>query len=110
MKLIVKPEGREGIYIPEKENLKKFIKSRKLEAIHNFIPSGFMVIGADHAVKEVLEDVNRAKRLAVFTDPHANMGHSLALIYQNKLECYDIGKITKEDLEVTKDQTYVFKT
>lgn len=98
MKIKVTPEGRKGIYIPEKESLKAWIRFKKFKQIHNFIPSGMMMIGADHDVKSVLEDIDRADRLAVFTDPHANMGHSLALIYQNKLECYDIGKITEDDV------------
>jgi len=100
IKLKVTPEGREDIWIPEKQSLKAFIESRKLKDIHNFIPSGMMMLGADHDVKSVLADIDRAERLAVFTDPHANMGHSLALIYKNKLEVYDIGKITIEELEI----------
>jgi len=101
-KLTVMNEGRDGIYIPTKESLKDFIKSRNLKQIHNFVGGGMMIIGADHEVESVLEDVDRAERLAIFTDKNANMGHSLALIYQNKLECYDIGKITKEELEIIK--------
>ena len=103
IKLKVKPEGREDVYIPEKESLKAFIKSRKLKKIHNFIPSGMMILGADHEVKCVMIDIDKADRLAIFTDPTANMGHSLALIYQNKLECYNIGKITKEELIIKED-------
>lgn len=99
-KLKVKKEGRKGIYIPQKDSLKDFIRARKLKQIHNFIPSGAMMIGADHKVKSVMEDIDRADRLAVFTDPYANMGHSLALIYKEKLECYDIGKITIDELEI----------
>ena len=97
MKLKVKKEGRPNIFIPEKESLKKFIKNRKLKKIHNFIPTRMAMIGADHDVKSVLEDIDRADRLAIFTD-NSNMGHSLALIYKDKLEVYDIGKITEEDL------------
>src|ERR1017187_1575717 len=100
-KLTVKPEGRKDIYLPDKESLKAFIKARKLKNIHNYIPTSMMMIGADHDVKGVLEDIDRADRLAVFTDPHANMGHSLALIEKEKLACYDIGKITVEDLEIS---------
>ena len=100
-KLKVTPEGREGIWLPEKASLKAFIKARKLDVIHNFIPSGPMMLGADHDVKSVLEDVDSAERLAVFTDETANMGHSLALITNERLECYDIGTIKKSDLEIT---------
>ena len=98
-KVKVKPEGRENIYLPEKISLKEFMKSRKLKQIHNFTPSGMMILGADHDIKSVLEDIDRADRLSIFTD-QSNMGHSLALIYKEKLECYDIGKITKENLEL----------
>ena len=99
-KLKVKPEGRDNIYIPEKESLKDFIKSKKLKKIHNFTPTGTMMLGADHDIKSVLKDIEKSDRLAVLTDETANMGHSLALIKNEKLECYDIGKITKEELDV----------
>ena len=101
-KLKVTKEGRPGVYLPEKESLKEFIKSRKLKKIHNFIPSGCMILGADHDVSSVMEDIDRADRLAVFTDSTANMAHSLALIYKEELECYDIGKIKEEDLFISK--------
>lgn len=107
MRLKVKPEGRKDIFIPEKESLKKFIKFRKLTQIHNFVPITNILIGADHSVKSVLEDIDRATRLGIFTNPNENVGHSLALIFGNydkgdveNLECYDIGKITLEDLEI----------
>jgi hypothetical protein len=96
--LKVKPEGRPCIWIPEKESLKEFIKSRKLKEIHNFVGVGPMVIGAGHPVKSVLRDIDRAGRLAVFTDPKQNMGHSLALILNNELQMYDIGQIEVKDL------------
>ena len=102
-KLQVKPEGRPDIWIPTKDSLKAFIKARKLKTIHNFIPSGMMMLGADHDVKSVLYDIDRADRLAVFTDPTANIAHALALIFDNKLEMYDIGKITEEDLDISLD-------
>ncbi len=107
MKLKVQPEGRKDMWIPEKASLKEFIKSRKLKKIHNFIPTGMMMLGADHDVASVMKDIDRASRMAVFTEPSANMGHSLALIFGDadngdveKLECFDIGKIKKEDLEL----------
>ena len=108
----VKKESRKNIYIPERKSLKDFIVSKKFKKIHNFIPTGTIMLGADHDVKSVLDDVEKASRMAIFTDPNANMGHSLALIFgshekgtNEKLECYDIGKLTKEDLEITKNLT-----
>lgn len=99
-KIKCKKEGRIDIYIPEKESLKEFIKLQKFEKIHNFIPSGMLILGANHEVESVLKDIDKAEKLAVFTDKLANMGHSLALIKNNKLECYDIGEIKKENIEL----------
>ena len=76
--------------------------------IHNFAPNGMMMLGADHEVESVLEDIDQAERLAVFTKECQNMGHSLALIKNNKLECYDVGVIMKVDLEVV-NQDKVWK-
>ena len=48
MKIKAQKEGRPNIYIPEKKSLKAFIISKKFDMIHNFIPSGSMILGADH--------------------------------------------------------------
>jgi hypothetical protein len=103
MKINVTREGREGVYIPEKESLKEFIKNSGMEEIHNFKnPNGPMVFGADHSVSSVLEDIDKAERLAVLTGgaKRHNMGHALALIENNQLEIYDIGEITENDLNI----------
>lgn len=99
-KLKVIKEGRKGIYIPEKESLRDFIKARKLKWIHNFIPTSTMMLGADHHVGSVLSDIDKADRVAVFTNPKENMGHSLALIIDNELQIYDIGKIKESELKI----------
>ena len=97
-----KPEGRPEIYIPEKESLKEWIKFKGFKQIHNFIPGGMMLIGADHSVESVLEDIDNSDRIALVTGKQAgtNIGHELAIILNNRLEMYDIGKITPDDLEV----------
>ena len=107
MKIKVRPEGRKDMWLAHKESLKDFIKARKLKNIHNFIQTGGMILGADHGVKSVLIDIDKSSRNAIFTDENTNMGHSMALIFGEykkgdveRLECYDIGKITKKDLEV----------
>jgi hypothetical protein len=101
MKIKVKKEGRKNIWIPlDLENLKDWIKEKDFKQIHNFTPNGMMILGADHEVGSVLDDIDQADRLAVFTDKFMNMGHSLAIIFKERLECYDIGKLTIEDLEI----------
>jgi hypothetical protein len=101
-KIRVTPEGREGVWNAEKESLKAFIRATGWEAIHNFTPTGFAMIGADHDVESVLEDIDRAERLGILTDgqERTNLGHALAIIINNRLECFDIGKITRDDLEI----------
>ena len=104
-KIKVTPEGREGIWIPEKESLKAWIKSKKLKHIHNFIPNRGVFIGADHDVKSVLEDIDNGERIAIFTGDTAKsqMNHTLAIITNNTLEIYDIGTVKEEDLEITNE-------
>lgn len=101
MKISVTPEGREDIYIPNKESLKRWIKYKKFKQIHNFIAGG-MMIGADHDVDSVLEDIDGAETIALVTGKNSgqNFGHELAIITNNKLNVYDIGKITKDDLSI----------
>lgn len=102
MKIKVKPEGRKDVYIPEKESLKKWIRSKKFKQIHNFIPGGMMIVGADHDVKGVLEDIENSELLVlcILSNHNAQMGHELSVIRNNKLEVYDIGRLTEEDLDL----------
>lgn len=104
MRIKVKPEGRKGIWIPEKESLKQFIVDKKIEKIHNFVGSSPMIIGADHDQKSVLEDIDNAERLGILTGGAQanNLGHALSLITNNEMEMYDIGRITEDDLEIIK--------
>jgi len=99
-KIKVKPEGREDIWIPEKESLKKYIRAKRFTSIHNIIPDGNIMFGADHEVNSVFRDIDRADEIAIFTDKSFNDGHSLALIYKNRLEIYDIGEIKKKVLDM----------
>ncbi len=99
VKIVATPEGRPNIFLPTTDSLKAFIASKGLNSIHNFIPNGPVIIGADHPVESVLEDIDAAERLAVFTDK-SNMGHSLAVIRNGRLECYDIGSIRMDDLDI----------
>ena len=100
IKLKVREEGRKDVWLVEKKDLKDWIIKNKLKTIHNFIPSGAMVIGADYDQKSVLEDIDKADRIGILTGKvqAGNMGHALSIITKNKMEMYDIGKLTKEDL------------
>ena len=99
----VKPEGRKDVWeVEDIETLKSFIKKKGIKTVHNFVGGGGMIIGADHNVKSVFEDIDSAERVAVFTDGGHNMGHALACIRNNRLECYDIGPVGTDDLDIVK--------
>ena len=101
-KVRVVPEGRDGCYLVEKSDLKTFIKDQRLETIHNFVGGGMMMIGADHSVQSVMDDIDTADRQALLTGQakRGNLGHALALVIGEKLEMFDIGDLTEDDLLV----------
>lgn len=101
MKIQVEPEGREGIYIPDRESLIAWIEAQEFDAIHNFITGGVM-IGADHDPASVIEDIRKADRVAIVTGDayRQNMKHALAVI-NSKLELFDIGELTEADLDLS---------
>ena len=108
MRIPVVPEGREGCWLVEDRwGLKAWIESKGFEKIHNFVGAGPMMLGADHEVSGVLLDIDRAYRVAILTGDamKGNFNHALALIMprgdeHEKLEMFDIGDITEDDLEV----------
>lgn len=102
MKISVTREGRDNVWIPDPDSLIAWIKEQKFKQIHNFLTSSSVVIGADHDVKYVIEDIRSAERLALTTDDvwAANFCHALSVIKDNELQLYDIGEITESDLEV----------
>lgn len=104
MQIKVKEEGREGIYLPDKESLIAFIKSKNFEQIHNFIP-GPVMLGADHSVESVIEAIKSCDRIAVLLGSayRNNMNHALSVIHGLNMEMYDIGEITANDLEFIVD-------
>ena len=104
--LKVKPEGREGVFLVEKEDLKEWLVQSGLKKIHNFCGSSQFVLGADHNLESVLKDVDKAERIAVLTGGSKanNMGHGLAMIIKNKLEMYDIGELPESELQLVEKE------
>lgn len=106
LKIAVTTEGREGVYLPDRDSLKAWIEAQEFEAIHNFVATGAMMLGADHSVESVLADIDKAERVGVLTGASqaGNFGHALALVLKDgrgeRLEMYDIGPVTDDDLDV----------
>lgn len=100
--ILVSPEGREDVWLPDRESLKQWIVAQNFERIHNFKTSAVgMLLGADHDVSSVLEDIDAADRMALLIGDarRQNMNHALALITTSEeLELYDLGDVTEDDL------------
>jgi len=101
MRLKVIPEGREGVYLCEKEDIIQWLNESGLELIHNYI-AGQIMFGCDWELKSVIEEINKSQRIGILTGDaqRDNMRHALSVISGNKLYMFDIGEIKEEDLEV----------
>ena len=99
-KIRVKTESRKNIWeITDKELLKSWIKEKNFKTIHSFQQSGPITFGCDCSVDSVFSAIDNATRVAVLTDSHANIGHSLSVVINGTLTAYDIGMITMDDIE-----------
>ena len=102
MKIKVKPEGRDGVWIADKASVVDFLQSYDEDMIHNINPSGSFMTGADWSKESVIEEAENAERIAVLTGNSLrhNMNHALSIITSNELKMFDIGEITEQDLSV----------
>jgi len=100
MKIKVKPEGREGIWIADKESVVDFLMEYEDDYIHNIIPNGPVMMGADWSKESVVEKVREAERVAILTGDsyRHNLRHALSVIAGNELFMFDIGEISDSDL------------
>jgi len=105
MRLKVKPEGREGVYLCEKEDIIQWLNESGLELIHNYIAGGPCMIGCDWDLESVIEEINKSVRIGILTGDaqRGNMRHALSVISGNQLYMFDIGEIKEEDLEVIQE-------
>ena len=104
-KIKVIPEGRDGIYVPDKASLIDWIEDYPHDTIHCFVPMQFGAIGADWDRESVVEAIRRAERLAILTGQSFahNLKHALSVIVKTdrgeELKMFDIGDV-EEDLEI----------
>lgn len=102
-KIKVKPEGRDGVYTCEKEDIIEWLEKGDIDTIHNFRGnSASMFIGADWEKSSVIETINKSDRIAILTGSALanNLRHGLSVVTGNRLEMFDIGEITDDDLDV----------
>jgi len=105
-KLKVIPEGRDGVYLCEKEDIIQWLNESGLELIYNFIAGGPCMIGCDWELESVIEEINKSERIGILTGEaqRGNMRHALSVISKNTLYMFDIGEIKEEDLEVIHEE------
>lgn len=102
MKIKVTPEGRDGVWIADKDSVVDFLHDYEAEQIHNFIPGGGAMLGCDWDKKSVISKTKEAERIAVLTGDsfRHNLRHALSVIVDNELMMFDIGELTESDLLV----------
>ena len=96
MRIAVEPEGREGVFLPERRSLIDWLREHWPEPIHCFLGANNPVlIGADWSVEKVIAEVTRAERVALLTGEakRGNMNHALAVIVDNELRMFDGGEV-----------------
>lgn len=103
----VLPEGREGVWTVEKDEVLKFLDAYTEEEIHNFLPSGHILLGCDWTKESVIETVKKANRIAILTGDaqNGNARHALSVIGPHndepeRLLIFDIGPIEEKHLEI----------
>lgn len=103
-KIKAKKEGREGVYLINKEEAIKLVNECSGKTIHNFIGEGSpMLIGCDWSKKTVREFLNKkAKSIALLFEPNLVIGHQLVGLTDDKRYSFDIGKIEKSNLTIVK--------
>jgi len=102
-KIKVKKEGREGVYTCKQEDIIEWLEQSDLDLIHNYTGgNGPLVIGADWTKLQVIEQIRKSERIGILTGGAlmGNLRHGLSVIANNKLEMFDIGEITGDDLEI----------
>lgn len=106
MKIKVKPEGREGIFTVEKKDIIEWLKQYPEDEIHNFSPLSNIAIGAGWDKEDVIETIESSNRIAILTGKHkrSNLNHALSVVTSVRLDMFDIGDITLDDLEIITDK------
>ena len=102
MKIKVKRSITEGVFVVNKEEVTKYIKSLKFKSIHVINPDSSLFVNYDHTVENALIKINEADSLAVLTGNASrnNLEHNLSVVKDNKLLLFDIGNVEK-DLDIT---------
>lgn len=107
-KVVVKPEGREGIWLLSPLEAEKLVKTQlgKGRYIHHQYANGSpMIVGADWTRSEAYKYFRESGNIcALLTEPNFSMGHQLVVINKDKGERsqFDVGSVTVDMLEVVK--------
>ena len=101
-KIKVSLEGRDEIYLIDKNEAKKMINDIKWKNIHHQFQSNGMFIGTDWTKTEVLELIDNARGMALDLEPNFTLGHHFVVLADNGRNAFDVGNITKKDIEIIK--------
>jgi hypothetical protein len=98
-KIKVLLEGRENIFIPDKQSLIDFIKAKKLKYVHKMEEACFAFLGCDYSKEEVIQAIFECDRVALLFIDDPIVNHSLRIIKNNEMKAFDV-PINIKDLEI----------
>lgn len=92
------PEGREGIYIVEPQEICGHIESANVETIHGFRGDWPVLVGADWPKQAVIKFLREADKVA-FVFPH-QVAHAISAVRGYDRVLFDVGEVDESLMEV----------
>lgn len=100
-KIKVKPEGREGIYLVEPDEICRFVELLPDDQFHAFKGDWPVMIGADWEKESVLEYLRKCDTIGIIIPPQ--VAHSISAINGMDRTLFDVSEITEEQLDIIEE-------
>jgi hypothetical protein len=98
-KIKVSLEGRNNIFIPEKESLVDFIKKEKATTFHGMEKTSFGFLGCDYNKEQVIQFIDNCDRVALLFIKDNIVDHPLRIIKGKEMKAFDI-PVTPKNLQI----------
>ncbi len=102
MKIKVKRSITDGVFLVDKKEVIKYIKSSDLKSIHVINPNSSLFANYDYTIENALKKIDEADSLAIVAGKASanNLEHNLSVVKNNELLIFNIGDVEK-DLSIT---------
>lgn len=107
-KVDVVPEGREGVYMVQSDEIIKHLKASGVDQIHTFHGDWPTFIGFDWPLTKVIEFLEKCEGVA-FVFPH-QIRHALAGIQGMERVLFDLGEVDESLMNLVDDTPVPWET